>query len=153
MVVRAILNDPINDVPVVLLEDIDGVITLPVTIGTGEAAAIASELNGIKLERPLPHQLTASLLAGAGGRVDRVVIRERLDHAFLAQVEVCLADGSCFARDARTSDALALALHTGAEIRVANHIVEPLRCEAVRLDVPPDSLEGLSDEAFGKWKV
>jgi len=155
MAVRAILTDPINDVPVVLLEDTDELIMLPITIGCGDGTAIASELNGIKLARPLPHQLSASLLAGAGGRVDSVVIVDRVNGAFSARVDVCLADGSRFSREARASDALALALHTGAVIRVARHIVEPLRCNVpgAHLDSLSDSLEGLSDEAFGKWKI
>jgi bifunctional DNase/RNase len=63
--------------------------------------------------------------------------------------------------DARPSDAIALALRTGARILVARKVLE--RAQQILVpDVPPEVaeaarltelLENLSDEEFGKWKM
>src|SRR5688500_6779021 len=62
MQVSALAVDPVTNVPVVILVDPVAGTSLPVGIGLGEAPAIAAELDGIELERPMTHQLTAALL-------------------------------------------------------------------------------------------
>ena len=76
MQVSALAVDPVTNVPVVILADPVGGTTLPVGIGLGEAPAIAAELDGIELERPMTHQLTAALLDAAGARIVRVELRD-----------------------------------------------------------------------------
>lgn len=155
MTVSTLVVDPLTGVPVVLLRDRGGQLVVPITIGKGEASAIAAELDGIELERPLLHQLTAALLAESGAHVARVVIREWVNEVFYASVELHRPDGSGVAHDARCSDAIALALYTRAPIHVAKPVIAALEQQGVlpACLMPDDYLEGLEEAAFGKWKI
>lgn len=166
--VSAIVVDPVTNVPVVVLEDSSGKTKVPVTIGMGEASAIATELDHIELERPLSHQLLAAMLAKTGASVVRVVVYDWIGDTFYSSVEIKLADGTRTSQDARSSDALALGMHTKADIRVAAHIIDKVdqlehAAMSCKFDASTDSLhtdslhtdylEGLTEEAFGKWKI
>jgi bifunctional DNase/RNase len=163
MKVASLTIDPFTSLPVVILRDDLDRNAVPISVGLSEASAIAAELDGIELERPMTHHLMSELLCKAGVVVDRVVVRDVVDNTFFATVHLVLPCGTTVAQDARPSDALALALYCGAEIRVAARVLEKLiRLEASErwFTVPPappvdessEYLEGLSDDAFGKWK-
>jgi bifunctional DNase/RNase len=164
--VSALTVDPFSSLPVVIMTDERGRSVIPVAIGLGEAPAIAAELDRIELERPMSHQLLAALLAKAGAEVEAVEICDLVDNTFHAAVHLALANGERVAQEARPSDAIALALRTGAEIRVATEVMDKLArvstgdewgeiaaAAPARSDESPEVLEGLADEAFGKWKV
>ena len=171
MQVSALAVDPVTNVPVVILADPVGGTTLPVGIGLGEAPAIAAELDGIELERPMTHQLTASLLDAAGARIVRVELRDSVRAKLSAAVIVERGDGQVAERAARPSDAIALALHVGAPIAVAVAVLDRAARETPRWgshmddeddllfgdpfddSTDPALLERLGDEAFGKWKM
>ena len=59
--------------PVLLLKDVDSERCLPIWIGAAEGAAIVSALEGFTPERPLTHDLFATVLTG--------LIRHRNDWA------------------------------------------------------------------------
>lgn len=128
MKVSALTVDPLTGVPVAILTDDLSGATVPVGIGLGEASAIAAELDDIDLERPMTHQLMSELLQAAGARVVRVELRELVDDdssaMYTASVALELAGGGRVEREARPSDALALALRSGAPIWVALAVVE-----------------------------
>jgi bifunctional DNase/RNase len=128
MKVSALTVDPLTGVPVAILTDDLSGTTVPVGIGLGEASAIAAELDDIDLERPMTHQLMSELLHAAGARVVRVELRELVDDdssaMYTASVALELAGGGRVEREARPSDALALALRSGAPIWVALEVVE-----------------------------
>ncbi len=130
MKVSALAVDPLTGVPIAILTDDLSGTSVPVGIGLGEASAIAAELDDIDLERPMTHQLMTDLLRAAGARVVRVELREVTggDSSALctATVALELADGRPVEREARPSDALALALRSGAPIWVAVSVVEKL---------------------------
>jgi len=168
--VSALTVDPFTSLPVVILVDDSGRTVVPVSVGIGESSAIATELDGIELERPMTHQLLAAMLASAGVEVQFIEVSDLVDGTFYATVNLVLANGECVAQDARPSDALALALHVGSEIRVSSRVVARLAHRGPRIDWaeiscgcarasagPADDgaelLEGLADDAFGKWKV
>ena len=157
--VSALTVDPFTNLPVVILvDDLEGT-TIPISVGIGEATAIATELDHIELERPMTHQLVAAMLAKLGAVVEAVEVRDLVGGIFYATIRLTLENGECITQDARPSDALALALHTGAEITVTPRVVDKLcRCRNGRHahHTNPGSsldLEGLGDDAFGKWKV
>ena len=169
MQVSALAVDPLTNVPVVILADPVGGTTLPVGIGLGEAPAIAAELDGIELERPMTHQLMAALLDAAGARVVRVELRNSVRARVSAAIVIERASGETAERTARPSDAIALALHCQAPISVAAAVLASAR-EATSWGSPlgeigddgldafdettdPALLERLGDEAFGKWKM
>ena len=99
--------------PIVLLKEVAGDRYLPIWIGAVEATAIAFAQQGVVTERPMTHDLLRDLL-GEFDRPLRTVtitgLREGVFHAELG------FDGGLQV-SARPSDAIALALRTGAVIR------------------------------------
>ena len=82
---------------------------LPIIIGGFEAQAIAIELEKMKPSRPLTHDLFKSFADTFNVTIKEVVINKFLEGVFHAEL-VCLNDDEEFRIDARTSDAVALAL-------------------------------------------
>ena len=97
---------------------------LPVWIGAMEAQAIAFALHGVILPRPMTHDLMANLISELRAEVEEVVVTDlrRTTPILPRRLRV---DGERKIRDvdSRPSDALALALRTGAPIRVARRIL------------------------------
>lgn len=122
------MHVPLGEVVLVLVPETPGTV-LPVTIGPREGAAIASVLAGIVPSRPLTHDLTLSLVRAAGRDVARVEIVGLRGGVFFA--EIVLDDGTRV--DARTSDAVALALRAGVPILCADRIL----AEAGEIDTEP----------------
>ena len=82
---------------------------LPIIIGGFEAQAIAIELEKMKPSRPLTHDLFKSFSKTFGITIREVVINKFIEGVFHAEL-VCLDGKNEFRIDARTSDAVALAL-------------------------------------------
>ncbi|OQX80446.1 MAG: hypothetical protein B6D61_01995 [Bacteroidetes bacterium 4484_249] len=82
---------------------------LPIIIGGFEAQAIAIELEKMKPSRPLTHDLFKSFSKTFGITIREVVINKFIEGVFHAEL-VCLDGRNEFRIDARTSDAVALAL-------------------------------------------
>ena len=107
----------------VVLAEIDGDRQLPIWMGQFEAEAIALRLEGIETPRPLTYAFAAGVLEAAGGRLREVRIDRLAEETFYA-VAVVEAAGAARVVDARPSDALNLALLTGAPIAVAADVLE-----------------------------
>jgi bifunctional DNase/RNase len=88
---------------------------LRIGVGDAEATALAFSLQGMDFPRPMTYQLMASLVAAAGSAIRSVRVTDRRDGIFYAQV--VLRGGATV--DARPSDALNLAVTTGAPVFVA----------------------------------
>jgi RNA polymerase sigma factor (sigma-70 family) len=93
---------------------------LKIWVGAAEAAAIAVLLEDVELPRPATIDLTAALLRASGSAVREVRVSRLAEHTFYA--EVVLADDTEV--DARPSDAIALALVTGAPLLVDAGVLE-----------------------------
>jgi RNA polymerase sigma factor (sigma-70 family) len=104
---------------------------LKIWVGPAEAAIVAVVLEQVELPRPSPHNLALALLAASGGAVREVRITRLAEKIFYA--EVVLADGT--AVDARPSDAIPLALLTGAPLLVDPDVLEQGKT------APPDWVE------------
>ena len=107
--------DRANNTPVVVLREEEGERTLPIWIGASEANAIALELQGVRPERPLTHDLMKHLVGGLGGELRRVLIAGLRENTYLAQLLICRGS-EVFEVDARPSDSIALALRMNAPI-------------------------------------
>ncbi len=105
-----------------VLREIAGSRRLVMSIGLSEAQAIAVFMEGVRLPRPLTHDLMAKMLAQLGATVSRVII-ESLHAGFFAATIVCEKDGAPLCFDARTSDAVALALRCQAPIFVREDVI------------------------------
>ncbi len=123
MSVGGLTLDPLTKTPIVILKDMDNKLNLPIWIGLLEATAMATELEGIKMSRPMTHDLLKSLLTELGGSVQSVEITELKENTYYAQIYLNVA-GRELTIDSRPSDAIALALRTKSPIYVAKAVLE-----------------------------
>jgi bifunctional DNase/RNase len=106
--------------PIVLLREVDGERYLPIWIGAVEATAIAFAQQGVVSPRPLTHDLMRDVVAALGAKLTSIRISEMRDNVFYA--ELVFEDGREVS--ARPSDAIALALRTGATIWGATAVLD-----------------------------
>lgn len=106
-----------------LLKETFGLRRLPIIIGGFEAQSIALELEGIKPPRPLTHDLVKTLIDHLGATIVEVIINELKDNTFFAKI---ILDVSSLTSeiDSRPSDAIAIAVRTGAAIYVSEEVME-----------------------------
>lgn len=93
----------------VVLEEVGGSRRLPIVIGGFEAQAIAVAMENMIPSRPLTHDLFKNTLETFDIELKEVLINNLLDGVFYARL-VCVKGGDLVEIDARTSDALALAV-------------------------------------------
>ena len=96
---------------------------LPIWIGPLEAQNIAVALAGEKPPRPLTPDLLLSVMEMLGGKLKRIEITELKDGTYYARL-VIESRGIEYEIDSRPSDAMALAVRTGAEILVDENVLE-----------------------------
>jgi bifunctional DNase/RNase len=111
--------------PIVLLKEIGSVRYLPIWVGAVEATAIAFAQQGITSPRPMTHDLTKSIIETLGAGLDSVHLTEIKDGVFYATLNFSggnLAGGKSIS--ARPSDAIALALRTGAPILASEELLQ-----------------------------
>jgi bifunctional DNase/RNase len=123
MNVGGLTLDPATKTPIVVLRDSDNKLNLPIWIGLLEATAIATELEGIKMARPMTHDLLRNLLGELGATVERVEITDLRDNTYFALIHI-LVDGNARTIDSRPSDAISLALRSKSPIYVAKRVLE-----------------------------
>ncbi len=123
MAVAGLTLDPVTKTPIVLLKDSDNKLNLPIWIGLLEATAMATELEGIKMARPMTHDLLKNVLMEVGVSVNFVEITELKENTYYALVHLKI-NGREFAVDSRPSDAIALALRSKSPIYVSKAVLE-----------------------------
>ncbi len=126
------------------LVETDGNRGFPIVIGATEAHEIQRVLTGTESPRPMTHQLTLDSIQALGAQVERVTITTLKHNTFYAELILRSPDGSEHTLDARPSDALALGLRAGAQIQVAESVLEEVRTDQSGqdpLDDPPESLD------------
>lgn len=111
------------------LRDRSGGRTFPIVIGFHEVEEINRKLCGIQAPRPLTHDLVGRVLKTLGWRLSRVIITELRDGTFFANLvlspaEVATAKEAERTVDCRPSDAIALAVQTGARMFVARDVFD-----------------------------
>ena len=112
-----------HHLPVMILEEEGGPRLLPIWIGEAEAGSIAAELQRRPSPRPNAHDFAKRLIQSADAEVVRVVVTEVRDGTYYASLWL-RANGRTTEIDARPSDAIALALRTGAPILVRETLFE-----------------------------
>ena len=101
--------------PVVVLREKDGTRVLPIWIGPAEASSIAMQMQGVKVQRPLTHDLMKQIIVGLGGVLRRVFITSVKENTYFAELLID-RDDHVFQVDARPSDSIALALRLDSPI-------------------------------------
>ena len=157
MTVRGIALDPITNMPIIILKDVDERKALPIWVGIFEANAIALELEKVTTPRPMTHDLIKSVLDGLGVTVRQVIVNDLKDNTFFAVIELS-SNGAVINIDSRPSDAIALALRVNAPIFVTEKVVAQAKSveiseEKEETDNWKEWLENLKPEDFGKYKM
>ncbi len=106
-----------------VLSEEDGNRRIPIIVGGFEAQAIAIELEGLAPPRPLTHDLFKDFAQSYGIRILEVNIHKLEDGVFFASI-LCDNGDTQITLDARTSDAIALALRFKCPIYTTEDIVE-----------------------------
>jgi len=106
-----------------VLSEEDGNRRIPIIVGGFEAQAIAIELEGLTPPRPLTHDLFKNFSQSYGIRILEVNIHKLEDGVFFANI-LCDNGDQKMTLDARTSDAIALALRFQCPIYTTDEIVE-----------------------------
>ncbi len=142
-----------NGAYALILNEVDGDRKLPIVIGAFEAQSIAIALEKeIKPPRPLTHDLFKNFAERFDIVIKQVIIHKLVDGVFYSSM-ICERDKIEEIIDARTSDAIALALRFNAPIFTYKNILDKA---GIYLKVNPDTEnpENLDDilstpETFG----
>src|SRR5215831_20847045 len=108
MKIRGLMVDPVTNMPIDVLKDVNGTAILPIWVGIYEANAIALEIEKVATPRPMTHDLIRNLLFGLEAGVKKVVVSDLKEDTFYALIWV-EHEGRLISIDSRPSDALAVA--------------------------------------------
>lgn len=157
MKIRGLMLDPVTNLPIVILRNLDGNSVLPIWVGAYEANAIALEIEKVAAPRPMTHDLIRNVLLGADVMLRKVVVSELKDDTFYAVIWM-EKNGELISVDSRPSDALALALRMDCPIYVEEEVLKTSKVgQAVSDKASSDELrrwlENLNDEDLGQYKM
>ncbi|MGC9467493.1 MAG: bifunctional nuclease family protein [Anaerolineae bacterium] len=108
---------------IVVLKEMGTERYLPIWIGPCEAEAISVGAKGVEVLRPLTHDLLVSVLDTFDAELLYIYVNDLADNTFYATL-VLEIDGQEMEIDSRPSDALAVAVRTGAPIYVAESVMD-----------------------------
>lgn len=144
-VVGITYNQIENGMYAMVLEESDGNCRLPIIIGYNEAQSIECLLQKIKTPRPLTHEFTSEILKSFDIKIQSVVIKQLENGIFTA--DVTLTDGEeTKVIDARSSDAIALAMRGNAPIFTTRSLLE--KCGFERDSLAPRQLHATSRQSI-----
>ena len=109
MRVGGLTLDPVTKTPIVVLKDEAENLNLPIWIGLLEATSMATELEGVKMARPMTHDLLRNMLTQFGAQVESIEVTELKENTFYAVIHLSI-NGQTVSIDSRPSDAISLAL-------------------------------------------
>jgi bifunctional DNase/RNase len=157
MRIRGLMMDPVTNMPIVVLKDLQGSTILPIWVGIYEANAIALEIEKVSTPRPMTHDLIKTLLLGLETGIRKVVVSELKDDTFYAVIWLD-KNGELISVDSRPSDALALALRLDCPIFVDDSVLKNSKMATATDDKINNEeqrrwLESLDDEDLGRYKM
>ncbi len=123
MKVGGLTLDPVTKTPIVILKDAENKMNLPIWIGLMEATSMATELEGIKMARPMTHDLLHNMIKEVGGKVEAIEVTNLQDNTYYAAIRLKVGERDVVI-DSRPSDAISLALRTKSPIFVAAQVLE-----------------------------
>lgn len=136
-----------NGAYALILNEVDGERKLPIVIGAFEAQSIAIALEKeIRPPRPLTHDLFKTFSDKFNIVVKQVIIHKLVDGVFYSSL-VCEKDDHEEIIDARTSDAIALALRFQAPIFTYQNILDKA---GIYLQINPEEEEEEEKKIEGK---
>lgn len=128
-----------------ILSHVEGRYRIPIVIGPSEAQSIAIKMEGITPPRPLSHDLIVAIIRAFGVALTEVFIYKFDDGIFYSELH--LEDGERqIVLDARTSDAIAIAMRTKTPIYTTAEILENT---GIQIEITADdnyNISKLNDE-------
>lgn len=120
---------------------------IPIFIDPTQAQSIQLGLKGESIGRPLTHDLLLDMLHDVGCAIDRVRIDSMQNNTYLAKIDLQkFSDGETetLVFDARSSDAIAVAVRAGCPIEVSDSVLE-------KTGIPKDQMNvrGFDDDDLG----
>lgn len=106
-----------------VMSELDGNRRFSVMIGEPEAQSIALKLNNKKSPRPLTHDLIFNLLNLFDSKLEKVLIYNMVNDVFYSELHI-KKENQSYILDARTSDAVALAVRTDTPIYINSDILD-----------------------------
>ena len=121
-----------------ILKESEGSRRMPIIIGVPEAQAIANELEGVRAQRPMTHDLLKDVIEALGAQLREVFIHSLKEGTFYASL---IFEYSGLEIDARPSDAIAIGVRCGVPIYVEESILD---------EASIDQISGESSEEEGE---
>lgn len=112
-----------NGMYALVLEEENGKLRLPIIIGYSEAQSIECILQKITTPRPLTHEFTKEILESFSIKIESVVLRQLSTGVFAGEVKMTKGE-EIHVLDARSSDAIAMAMRTGASIFTTRELLD-----------------------------
>ena len=157
--VAMIALDPRANLPVVLLQEIEGTPKrlLPIWVGIAEAQAIQLQLQAPPPPRPMTHDLLKNIIEKLGAKVVSVFVHSIKSLTFYGQINLLVNDKN-IEIDSRPSDAIALALRTEATIYVAEKVMDESGLteedlKKMEKDRVKSVLEEMDEDSLEKFKI
>ncbi len=127
-----------------ILEEIITKTKLPVVIGSAEAQSITIAVEkDLKAPRPLTHDLFTSFIKKMHYKVSSVLIHSIKDGIFYSEIHFENGEEK-IVMDARTSDAVSLAIRFDADVFTTSEVLE---IAGIKMDLSPES-GSVSDESL-----
>ena len=103
---KIIINETV-DQQIIVIKETDGDRAFPIVIGMSEILAIDRHTKGLKLARPMTHDLLNTVINKMDGEIEKVLITDLDGGTFYARLYI-KSDSKTVDIDARPSDAIAL---------------------------------------------
>ena len=126
--------------PVVVLKEVSGERYLAIWVGSDMAQAITFALQDQETPRPMTHDLLLNTIEMLGGKVKEVRITSLKEDVYFARI-IIEQDGDTHSIDSRTSDALAIAVRSGANIMASQELMEE-----ASIQLPDDDVDDFNQE-------
>jgi len=161
MKVMGIALDTRTGSPIVVLNDIDNRIALPIWIGSAEASSIIRKIEKIPSSRPMTHDLFIDIFKQTGYTLKQVEINDVTEETYYSTI-VLEHEGKIINIDARPSDAIAIAIRAEVPICVSPEVIskggittnarkdeeEMLEFKNFIKDVKPSDFEKMINKGF-----
>lgn len=121
-VVRITYNQIESGMYALVLEEIGGNRRFPIIVGYTEAQSIECIMQNISTPRPLTHAFVSKILDSFDIRIRHVLIKQQPNGIYTSDVTFYQQD-NVQVLDARASDAIALALRSGAPIFISQDLL------------------------------
>ena len=157
MRIKGLMLDPVTNMPIIILSDIEGQRILPIWVGFFEANAIALQMENVATPRPMTHDLLKNVISGLNATVKKILVNNLSDNTFYAMIYLEM-NGETLAIDSRPSDAIALALRMKSPIFVDEEVIQKAKSIEGTRDLSDSEslqrwLENLRPEELGKYKM